>query len=136
MGDTLLNCAKNNLPLRYSLLKHYYSIFVMARGIGSIYNPLLYIFPLDDNNYKDEIADTQFMVGDSLMGAPILNQGETSREVYFSTINWYDLHTGKKYQANSTAQLTNITLTNKLPIFLREGKIILSQDQISARNTK
>ena len=68
----MLAAAKNSLKLRYSLLKHYYSIFIGRRGLGSIYNPLFLIYPLDNNNYVDDIAETHFLIGNNLMGAPIL----------------------------------------------------------------
>ena len=38
----------------------------------------------DEKNNLDEVADTQFMVGLYLMAAPILYEGQTSRDVYFS----------------------------------------------------
>jgi len=31
------------------------------------------------------------------MAAPIVEQGKTSRRVYFPLADWYDLHTGKLY---------------------------------------
>jgi hypothetical protein len=47
-------------------------LFITKRGLGSIFNPLFFVFPLDSNNYVDEIADTQFIIGNNLMAAPIL----------------------------------------------------------------
>ena len=72
MGDTVLKAAQTNLKLRYSLLKHYYSLFITKRGLGTIFNPLFFVFPLDSNGYLDEIADTQFLIGNNLMATPIV----------------------------------------------------------------
>ena len=83
------------MKLRYSLLKHYYSLFITKRGLGTIFNPLFVAFPLDSNNYVDEIAETQFLIGNNLMAAPILQQGVNSRNVYFTTQNWFNLYTGE-----------------------------------------
>jgi len=68
----VLKAAKANLDLRYSLLKHYYHVFIRKRGFGSIFKPLFFEFPLDNNLYLDEVANSQFMIGDCLMVAPIL----------------------------------------------------------------
>lgn len=84
--------------MRYSLLKHYYSIFVIKRGFGTIFKPMFFDFPLDNNNYFDEIANSQFMIGPDLMAAPMIEEGKTSRKVYFTTIPWYDFYTGAQYQ--------------------------------------
>lgn len=72
LGETVLKSAQANLRLRYSLLKHYYSLFITKRGLGTIFNPLFFAFPLDNNNYIDEVADSQFLIGNNLMAAPIL----------------------------------------------------------------
>jgi alpha-glucosidase (family GH31 glycosyl hydrolase) len=73
----------NNLKLRYALLKHYFTQFVDKRGLGTIWKPLFFVYPQDDNTYIDEVSDTQFMIGNNLLAAPIVEQGQTSRKVYF-----------------------------------------------------
>ena len=127
--------AKTNLKLRYSLLKHYYSLFISQKGLGSIFNTPFLIFPLDDNNYEDVWAETQFLLGNNLMATPILDQGITSREVYFTSVNWYNLYTGEMHKPGK-ANITNIQLTDKLPLFLREGTMILMQNTDNVMNTK
>ena len=72
LGPVVLEAATKAIKLRYSLLKHMYSIFVTKRGLGTIWKPLFFAYPLDDNNYKDQIADTQFLLGSHLLVAPIL----------------------------------------------------------------
>jgi alpha-glucosidase (family GH31 glycosyl hydrolase) len=49
----------------------------MKRGLGTIWKPLFFEYPLDSNNYIDDIVDTQFLIGPNLMAAPILEQGTT-----------------------------------------------------------
>lgn len=46
-----MKAARDNLKLRYSLLKYYYSVFVRKRGVGSIFKPLFFEYPLDNNVY-------------------------------------------------------------------------------------
>jgi alpha-glucosidase (family GH31 glycosyl hydrolase) len=91
LGETVLLAARTNLKLRYSLLKYYYFLFVNKRGLGTIWRPLFFEFPQDTNTYVDDVADTQFLVGPNLLAAPIVEQGVTSRKVYFPQFNWVNL---------------------------------------------
>lgn len=68
----MLASARINLKFRYSLLKHYYTIFVNKKGLGSIFKPLFFVYPSDNNAYVDDIVDTQFMIGTDLLAAPIV----------------------------------------------------------------
>lgn len=131
----VLKAAQTNLKLRYSLLKHYYSLFITKRGLGTIFNPLFFVFPLDSNNYVDEIADTQFLIGNNLMATPILEQGVTSRNIYFSSVNWFNFYTGQEYKPG-TYRLEGVKLTDRVPLFLREGTFVLTQNTESVRSTK
>jgi alpha-glucosidase len=72
LGPTVLQAAKTNLKLRYSFLKYFYYLFVTKRGIGSIWRPVFFEYPLDSNAYLDDIADTQFMIGPNILVTPIL----------------------------------------------------------------
>lgn len=131
----MLKAAQTNLKLRYSLLKHYYSLFITKRGLGTIFNPLFFSFPLDSNVYVDDIADTQFLIGNNLMAAPILDQGVTSRNVYFSSVNWFNFYTGQEYKPG-TFRIDGVKLTDKVPLFLREGTFVLTQNTDTVRSTK
>lgn len=74
--------------------------------------------PLNDDLYKDDIVNTQFLLTDSLLVAPILDEGNTSRLAYFPTSAWYDLFTGKRYEANQYFNVIS-ELTGYIPIFLQ-----------------
>lgn len=131
----MLGSAKSNLKLRYSLLKHLYFLFMSKRGIGTIWRPLFFDYPKDTNSYLPEVADTQFLIGANLMAAPILEKGSTERTVYFPGSNWVNLHTGKKYTPG-THLLTDIQLTDLLPVFVREGGLVGTQDTKNVVNTQ
>ena len=36
---------------------------MLKGGYGTIYNPLMMVFPFDNMSYVDEISDTQFLIG-------------------------------------------------------------------------
>lgn len=93
----MLASARANLKFRYSILKHYYTLFVAKKGLGSIFKPMFFGYPSDNNAYFDEIVDTQFMIGADLLAAPIVEPNTTSRRVYFPESNWYNFHTGQRH---------------------------------------
>ena len=135
LGDKVLKAAQNGLNLRYSLLKHYYSQIVARRGLGFIFKPLFFDFPLDNNNYIDDVVDTQFLIGNELMAAPILEEGKTSRNVYFSTRNWFNFYDGTMYKPG-TARIENVQMTDPVPLFIREGEMVLTQNTDSVSSSK
>lgn len=136
LGDTVLAAAKTNLKLRYSLLKHFYFLFVSNRGLGTIWRPLFFEFSFDSTCYNDDVADTQFLIGPNLMATPILEPGTTSRKVYFPPYAlWYDFYTGKQY-GPGTHTISNVKLTDPVPLFLLEGSMIFTQNTEKVVNTK
>lgn len=101
LGDTVLASAKANIKFRYSILKHYYTLFVTKKGLGSIFKPLFFVFPSDNNLYLDDICDTQFMIGHDLLATPILQPNQTSRRVYFPEGKWYNFYTGNLHNSGT-----------------------------------
>lgn len=45
--DYVLQASKKALDLRYSLLKQYYTYFVVLNGTGTVFKPLFFEFPDD-----------------------------------------------------------------------------------------
>lgn len=72
MGELTLSAAKANLKLRYSLLKYFYTIFVMKKGLGTIWKPLFFAFPNDPLSLVDDNFETQFLFGTDLLFVPFL----------------------------------------------------------------
>jgi alpha-glucosidase (family GH31 glycosyl hydrolase) len=96
---------------------------------------LFFEYPTDNNLYVEELCDTQFLIGPDIMAAPIVEQGKTSRNVYFPLADWYDLHTGTLYK-NGTSTISNVQITDKVPLFIRIGTAVLLQDTTTVRQTK
>ena len=49
--------------------------------------------PFPDDTETWDLSD-QFMIGDSLMVAPVVSEGATTKSVYFPAGTWYDVWTG------------------------------------------
>ena len=77
--------------------------------------PLVYEWPNDVNivNCQDE-----YLLGDDLLIAPLLEENATSREVYLPDGVWFDFFDGSEYAGNQTITAGK---DGKLPVFTRNG---------------
>lgn len=79
-----------------ALMNDFMTLASEAEGTGApILRHLMLVFPDDRETW--DISD-QFMVGDSLLVAPVVQQGATSRSVYLPEGTWYDVWTGDAIQ--------------------------------------
>lgn len=82
-GHAATIAARKNLQLRYSILRHYYSLYMVHNGTGSVFKPLFFEFAEDEGTMHEEVINSQFLIGDALMVAPVLYEGFTNVSVYF-----------------------------------------------------
>ncbi|MEE1327778.1 MAG: glycoside hydrolase family 31 protein [Oscillospiraceae bacterium] len=77
--------------------------------------PLIYEWPNDVNavNCQDE-----YLLGDDLLVAPLLEENATYREVYLPDGVWFDFFDGTEYSGNQTITAGK---DGKLPVFTRNG---------------
>lgn len=77
--------------------------------------PLIYEWPSDANavNCQDE-----YLLGDDLLVAPLLEENAASRKVYLPNGVWFDFFDGTKYSGN---QIITAGKDSKLPVFTRNG---------------
>ncbi|MEP7289248.1 MAG: glycoside hydrolase family 31 protein [Chloroflexota bacterium] len=119
-GQPYENIARSYINLRYQLLPYFYSLFAQSSQNGwPIVRPVFMADPADSNLRKIEDA---FMVGDSLLVAPILEKGQTEREVYLPRGRWFDYHTNQPMFGGKT--ITVKAPLDTLPIFARSGQVI------------
>lgn len=68
------------IALRYELMPYIYSEYMKAALTGDMYmKPIAFVFDKDE---KARGIDDQLIVGESIMVAPILEEGQTARNVY------------------------------------------------------
>jgi alpha-glucosidase len=86
--------------------------------------PLFFEFPADANLLGN---DKQFMLGESLLFSPVLNQGATTVSAYFPAGRWYDFYTHEAltFSQGATQQLS--APLQKINIHYRGGTIVASQ---------
>lgn len=106
-------------PYMYTLVKE-----AKDKGIP-VARPLYLHYPNDPNTIQ--IKD-QFLLGDRVLVAPVLDSGATSRSVYFPAGAWYDLRTGT-LAASGPATVTVNAPLDALPVFVKEGSILPLYDR-------
>ncbi|XP_076914891.1 alpha-xylosidase 1-like [Bidens hawaiensis] len=87
--ETVATSARNALGMRYRLLPYLYTLTYEAHTTGApIARPLFFSFPDNQELYG---LSTQFLLGDSLMISPVLDQGRTNVSAVFPPGTWYNL---------------------------------------------
>lgn len=124
-GPEVEEISRKYISLRYELLPYLYNQFKQSSDSGEpVQEPLVYQFQEDPNTYN---LEDQFMFGDSLMLAPVVQQGQTSRQVYLPAgVKWVDFWTGQVYDGNRTITV-NADL-GTLPIFVKQESIIPTRE--------
>jgi alpha-glucosidase (family GH31 glycosyl hydrolase) len=85
-----------------------------------IMRPLFWEFPDDPNGYA---VDDQFLLGASLLVAPVIKPGARQRAVYLPAgTEWYDFWTNQKHAGGQYATVRAPLET--MPLFVRAGSII------------
>ncbi|WP_036640792.1 DUF5110 domain-containing protein, partial [Paenibacillus durus] len=109
------------ISMRYELMPYLQNAFKQAHETGNlIQQPLVFQFQDDPNTYNNE---DQFMFGDSLMIAPVVEKGATSRSVYLPTgVKWIDYWTGEEFEGGQT--ITKQADLGTLPIYVKQNSII------------
>ena len=130
-GPECLARIRNTIHTRYRLMPYLYNCFFAHHLTGDpILRPLLYEFEGD----AYENMDDQFMVGDSLMLAPVLESSTGGKNVIVRGIScqqrhitlpegwWFDLTEGAWIGGGRTIQ--RAVSLDEVPLFVRDGAII------------
>ena len=119
-GKVYEGIIRKYIKLRYRFLTHLYNLFYQSHQSGlPVMRPLVLEYPEDEKTYN--LSD-QFMVGDSILVAPVYQPDRSERMVYLPKGNWYDFWTGKSYQGQ-THIIAKAPLET-MPIFIKAGAIL------------
>ena len=119
-GERAEKIIKKYIELRYKFLPYIYNLFYEASAYGHpIIRPLVYEFQDDEMTYK--IQD-EFMVGDSILTAPVVESGVNNRKVYLPNGYWVDFWNGSIYKGGSEIEYS--APIDVLPLFIKSGSII------------
>jgi oligosaccharide 4-alpha-D-glucosyltransferase len=112
--------AKEVIAMRYRLLPYNYTLTYKQAANGEpLVAPLYYYYPKDTAavNVGDE-----FMWGENILVAPVVEKGATERKIYLPAGKWYSFTDTSVVNGNSWInQKLNI---NHIPAYIKEGSII------------
>ena len=119
-GEETVRIYRKFVELRYALLPYLYDLFYEGEKTGlPVMRPLVLHYEKDPNTWN---LNDEFLVGENLLVAPVLEQGKTKRMVYLPEGTWYDFESGKKYEGGQY-YLADAPL-DTCPIFAKEGSMI------------
>ncbi|RYZ03164.1 MAG: DUF4968 domain-containing protein [Myxococcales bacterium] len=119
-GSAVEKLVRGSLDLRYQLLPYLYAKFWEAHETGApIQRPLLYDFQHDPAARE---VDDQYLLGDSLLVAPVTIPGQTARSVYLPKGTWYDWHSRQRH--GGELYVTAQAPLERIPVFARGGAVI------------
>ncbi|MBS3681666.1 DUF4968 domain-containing protein [Ornithinibacillus massiliensis] len=120
-GEKYETIMKKYIQMRYQWMPQLYSLFYQASKEGlPVMRPLLMEYPEDEKTYN---LNDQFMIGDNVIMAPILNPSVTDRVVYLPKGEWIEYTTKESYEGERV-HLIHAELED-LPVFVRKGTALM-----------
>lgn len=115
-----LEINRKFITLRYRLLPYLYDLFHECEETGlPVMRPLVLHYQNDAETWN---LNGEFLVGENLLGAPVLEQGATKKMVYLPEGTWYDFETCRKYEGGNY-YLVDAPL-DTCPMFVKAGAVI------------
>ncbi|MEU1595537.1 TIM-barrel domain-containing protein [Streptomyces sp. NPDC005708] len=119
-GDEVLEHARVALVERRRLLPYFVTLAHMARRTGAPYvRPLWWGTP-EDRALRD--CEDAFLLGDSLLVAPVLKPGARRRTVVLPRGRWYDTTTEEAYQGPGHVRID--APLGRIPVLARAGAVL------------
>ncbi len=123
-GKVVLKHIKKYIKLRYKFLPHLYNLAHKSHTKGElIIKPIFFDYPEDENTYN---LDNQYLVGDSILVAPVVTPLLPWKKLYLPEGKWIRLEDGKEFTGRKWVRM--LVPYSKCPIFIKKGSVIATQD--------
>ncbi|KAA8922814.1 MAG: glycoside hydrolase family 31 protein [Thermoplasma sp.] len=110
------------IRLRHSFVPHIYSEAVSSSESGvPILRPLFWVEP---DNPVMMTVDDEYMIGDSMIIAPVVEEHAVARKITLPKGRWYNINDDRIVEGSFTMDVDLGTV----PIFVREGSAILREN--------
>ena len=121
MYPEIMDAVRSAFRLRDALLPYLYALGANTHKTGEpILRPMVYEFPQDENL---RLEDVDFMVGDALLAACVVEKGANQRTLYLPKgEKFYDFDTRKPYVGGRF--ITVPAPLDRTPLFQRGGSIL------------
>jgi alpha-glucosidase len=137
-GPQYERANRATIRLRYQMMPALYTAYFQHTQKGS---PV--VRPVFWNALTDSAAlgtDDEYILGDHLLVAPVVDSGATSRRVYLPAGHWYRVGSGEAYDGGRLVTVqapdalndgNDTTGLRGLPVFVRAGAVIPSSAVVS-----
>ncbi|MFL0266551.1 TIM-barrel domain-containing protein [Candidatus Clostridium radicumherbarum] len=117
--DTL-DINRKYIKLRYKLIPYLYDLMWQGENNGlPIMRPLVLHYSEDKNTYN---LNDEFLFGENILVAPVVEQGKTFRAVYLPEGQWIDYWTGEIITGTNT--IIKEAPLDICPIYIKAGSVI------------
>ncbi|MGL4952218.1 MAG: TIM-barrel domain-containing protein, partial [Culicoidibacterales bacterium] len=118
--EATLVATRAAIQLRYRLLPYFYDLLWAMQITGlPILRPLVLHYQTDP---KVQQLQSQFLVGESLLVVPVVEQGSRERLVYVPTGTWYDYWQGIKIIGGQSFIVE--TELDFIPMYVKAGSVV------------
>ncbi|MGL5383851.1 MAG: TIM-barrel domain-containing protein, partial [Culicoidibacterales bacterium] len=118
--EATLSHVRAAIQLRYRLLPYFYDLLWSMQTTGlPLLRPLVLHYQTDPNVQQ---LSTQFLLGEALLVAPVIEQGMRERLVYLPAGTWYDYWQGTKVTGGQS--LIAQADLGTIPMYVKAGSII------------
>ena len=126
-GEEVLDIYRRYVKLRYRLIPYLYDLFFEEERTGApLMRPLVYHFEQDPTA---RTCNDEFMLGPSLLVAPVVQQGADKRMVYLPQGEWYDYWTKEKL--TGPRWLIREAPLDTCPLYVRAGSVLPMMEEQS-----
>ena len=115
-GDKVYEICKKYIEMREAMRPYVRRLMEEAHEKGTpVMRPMFYDFPEDKACWDNE---TQYMFGPEILVAPVMEKGQTQKEVYLPTgAVWKNVWTGETYEGGQTVMVP--TPIEQIPLFTK-----------------
>ncbi|MDT0594451.1 TIM-barrel domain-containing protein [Glaciecola petra] len=110
--------VRDFIKLRYRLLPYNYSLSIQNSMTGL---PMMRPLFVEFSNASIDRTDA-YMWGDSLLVAPVVEQGQSEKDVLLPHGKWFDFWTQKEYIGGKTVTIE--TPLERIPVFVKAGAFV------------
>lgn len=125
-GPEYEDIYRKYVKLRYRLIPYFYDLFYEESRTGApVLRPLVFHYERDP---AAQTCNDEFMVGDRMLVAPVVQQGITKRMVYLPAGDWYDYWTRERL--HGPQWLIRDAPLDVCPIYVKAGSVLpMAEDQ-------
>ncbi len=121
-GEEHEKVIRETIQLRYKFLPYIYTVIreTCLSGIPAM-RPLWYNSIIDREAHKQQWAETEYVLGNQIIVAPIMEKGAEEREIYLPEGTWH-MFNERIYEGKQVHTIQ--APLSVIPIFIKEGSII------------